>query len=202
MAAFHSERTFYGRVDRVDLVAKDVVEHFRARGFVVAADVSALDAWDISIHKGGTLRAIAGLKMALKVLLVPEPQRLVATAGVGIFGRQVAPGVFGVAGIKAALVAAGASSAALLALPLVVAQVWGLIRQSKLDDEAMMVVARSVARIAPEAAYAIAPAPVPDVPSPDYPAATAATAAIACIRCHAAISATARFCGECGHPQS
>jgi len=200
MGAFRSERVFWGKVPDLNPIVMDLVRHFRDKGFEAAAEPSATGLWDISFHKGGTLRAVAGLKLALKVLIVPEADKLTVTAGVGIFGRQVAPAALGLAGVRIALIAAGATAATLIGLPLLVAGAWGLIRQSKLDDEAMAVIAESVHRHAPEVATAIGPLTghallAGRVPRP---ATSPEDAPRMCGQCGGQGEPADRFCGGCG----
>jgi hypothetical protein len=199
MGAFRSERVFWGTIPDLTPIVMDVVRHFRDRGFEAVAEPSSTGLWDVSFHKGGTLRAVAGLKLALKVLIVPEGDRLTVTAGVGIFGRQVAPAALGLAGVRVALVAAGATAATLVGLPLLVAGAWGLIKQSKLDDEAMAVVAESINRHAPHVAAAIGP------PPPEHTLLAASVSAVSsvppprsCGGCGGNAEPADRFCGECG----
>ncbi|GIG58958.1 hypothetical protein Lfu02_33300 [Longispora fulva] len=199
MGTFRSERTYWGEVPGLDGVAADLAHHFRDKKFDVVLEDSIAGGWDISISRGRSIRAILGLKLALKVLLTPDDDTLVVTAGIGLFGRQMAPAALSVAGIRIALLAAGATAASLVALPLIATQAWGLIRAAKLDNEAMAVVHESISRIAPEVALRTGP---PITATVSTPVVEALAETRFCTACGATTDVTARFCGSCGTAQS
>lgn len=62
-------------------------------------------------------RAVLGLQTALKVVISPAAPHVYVKAGVGIFGQQAIPTILTVC----------------VWWPFVIPQIWGMIRQSKLD---------------------------------------------------------------------
>jgi ribosomal protein L32 len=76
---------------------------------------------DVSIHNGSSFKAVLGMKTALKVVIIPMDGGIQANASVGIFGQQAIPTVISM----------------LFLWPVLITQIWGLIRQSKLDDLAL-----------------------------------------------------------------
>jgi hypothetical protein len=191
VSAFKSERTYHGEIEDLTPVAADVVSHFKGQNFDVEAVHGASGTWDISIVKGKTMQAVLGLKLALKVLLVPENGVIVIHAGMGIFGRQMAPAALGLVGIRVALIGAGAAAATLIALPLLVTQAWGLVKASKLDDEAMLVVHESMLRHYADIALALGP-------SGGETTGALAIEGRKCAECGTVAAGTAKFCGNCG----
>lgn len=133
-------------------------------------------AWDISLHKGDTFRAVFGLKLALKIAIEPGANGTLAKASIGVWGQQVIPTLLTL----------------FVAWPVLVARLWGLVRQSKLDDEAIACIeCNLIARAQGTAAAAPSQAPI----------ATAAGAAgpfAFCTRCGGQLPAAAKFCPHCG----
>jgi hypothetical protein len=146
-------------------VANDLMLHFRAKDFEVAGEETLSGGWEISIYKGGTLKALLGLKTALKINIEPANNGTLVKAGVGIFGQQVVPSIF-----------------TLLLKPLAVTQVWGIIKQARLDNEAIQVVERSLSARA---------SAVRNAGDAQY-----------CTSCGTEARPTAKFCDGCGSPQS
>ncbi|MEU5694981.1 zinc ribbon domain-containing protein [Actinosynnema sp. NPDC020468] len=192
MSAFKTEKVVITPLTEFDAVAEDVVSHFGGLGYEVEKTRTDTGVWDIGIHKGGKFKAVAGLKLALKVLLQPDTDGVVVYAGMGVFGKQAAPALLGAGAVRVALVAMGAAAATLLALPLLVTQAWGLVKQAKLDDEAVRVVEASIRSHERRAGVHQRPTPIvtqrvkPAVPKGVCPA------------CRGTVPTGAAFCNECG----
>jgi hypothetical protein len=128
MSVFKSEKYIPKRLNSLTPVAEDLMLHFRHQGFEVIGDETLTGGWDISIHKGGLFKAVLGMKTALKVSIEPSGNGTVVKAGIGIFGQQVIP--------------------TLIMLwvfwPILLAQLWGMVRQSKLDNEAIEIIEKSM----------------------------------------------------------
>ena len=112
-------------------VADDLVKEFEKEGFLIKKEELISGATDISITKGGLFKAIAGLKTALKITLKSDGTHIFAEASVGIFGQQVVPTIISM----------------LFFWPVVLTQIWGMIKQSKLDDHAMDLIEKSLFRL-------------------------------------------------------
>ena len=79
---------------------------------------------EIYITKGGFVKAALGLRSALKVTMKPTRDgNINFEAGVSIFKQQFVPTVITMCFFS----------------PVVIAQIWGMIRQSKLDEKAVSV---------------------------------------------------------------
>jgi hypothetical protein len=163
---FKSERLFPTDVTDLEPIALNVATHFQGRGYEVVHQHTAAGAWDIDITRTGVFRSVSGMRTALKVRIEPAVGGVVARAGIGILGQQALPTVVSM----------------VVFWPVLVTQVWGAVQSSKLDDEALRVVADSLtpAMAAPAQAAALAPA------TPVCPA------------CGTTLSGTGKFCTGCG----
>jgi hypothetical protein len=121
MATFSTKKILYGATSLIPTIANRIREEFQNDGYEVAMDVLSSGGYDISITKGGTFKAILGMKTALKVTLLPQGSNIHFEAGVGIWGQQAIP-----TGISM-----------LFFWPVLITQIWGMIEQSKLDDKAL-----------------------------------------------------------------
>ena len=63
------------------------------------------------------------MKTALKITLLPQGGNINFDAGVGIFGKQIIPTLI----------------MWYVAWPVLLTQIWGMVQQSKLDDEALRI---------------------------------------------------------------
>ncbi|HEV2451664.1 MAG TPA: zinc ribbon domain-containing protein [Streptosporangiaceae bacterium] len=134
MSIFKSEKLIPIAVSDLAPVAEELAGHFKQRNYQV--ECSQLDdgQWEVGITRGGVFKTVVGLKSALKIHLEGRPRGTMVRAGAGIFGKQAAPTAI-------ALVAAWP-----IGLPVLLAQVWGLVREAGLDDEAVRVVELSLTR--------------------------------------------------------
>jgi hypothetical protein len=150
-------------------VGEDVLRHFRLQEYEVEGQRTMLGGWSISLRKGNTFQSILGMRSALKVEIYTSEANTVAKAGVGIFGQQAIPTAISM----------------LLFWPVLVPQIWGLIKQSRLDDEALAVIAESLQRHAQVVA-----APSTAVVAEARPA--------FCPECGKPFAGAPKFCPECG----
>src|SRR6266545_4499320 len=186
LPTFSSSRVVPVTVADLTPVANDVMEHFRLQGYEVTGERTATRGWHISLAKGTVFAAVLGMKTALNVELETTSTATVAKAGIGIFGRQVVPVLI----------------ARFVAWPVWLTQVWGLVQQAKLDDEALDAAERSLY------AHATRVTPVPPGTAGAANAANAAAAEPAtsgapppdrfCTECGAPVPRAAKFCSECG----
>ena len=121
MAMFESTKFIPVTLKDLSPVADEVMEHFRKQGFEVIGLRTATGGWEISLTKGGVFKSLLGLRTALKIHIEPSESVTVVKTKVGLFGTQALP-----------------TTIAFLAFwPVLIPQVWGLVRQSKLDQEAI-----------------------------------------------------------------
>ena len=131
MGTFNSEKILYGNPKYISDIGKSVCDIFERDGYDTCMNELVTGGVDISISKGGLFKAIIGLKSALKVSMVPQNNNIFIKAGVGIFGQQAVP----------------AAVAMLIFWPIVITQVWGLIKQAKLDDKAIEIAEAELSRL-------------------------------------------------------
>ena len=159
-------RTFYKNLPDLAPVVREVTEHFQNAGYDVQADPRASHGWDISITKGGLFKAICGLRTALKIEIEPRQEFVFVRLSVGIFGTEVIPTLITL----------------FLFAPVILAQIWGLVKQSSLDEEAMQVVSDSLDRHA----------------SAQIGVTSRADSAAVCKQCGSNMPLDAAFCPGCG----
>jgi hypothetical protein len=151
-------------------VASDVVQHFQRQGYVTTSQRAITGRFDITVSKGGIFAAIIGTKRALKIEIVNIGTCTEAKAGVGIFGQHAV-----------ALVIALLFDS--LLWPLIVAQIFGLVRQSQLDDEAVTCIEESLK--VHKVTLSAAPAVIAGGPR-------------FCVECGAANASDSIMCTHCG----
>src|SRR5574344_2327063 len=124
MATFSTKKILYGSPSLIPAIANRIQEEFQNDGYEVAMDALSSGGYDISITKGGIFKAVLGMKTALKVTLLPQDSNIHFEAGVGIWGQQAIPTVISM----------------LFFWPVLLTQIWGMVRQSELDDKALEIV--------------------------------------------------------------
>lgn len=123
MSIFSTNTTLSCNPSVIPTICKAICNHFIDEGYQVKTTDGYTGGCDISITKGGTFKAILGLRNALNISLRPAGNNIYFQAGVGIYGMHAIP-----------------TAITLLACwPVLLTQTWGLIRQSKLDDQALQV---------------------------------------------------------------
>jgi hypothetical protein len=128
MGTFNSSKTFPYFVEDVAPVAQDVMDHFEQQDYEVTETNIPTGGVQVSIRRGGTFKAIIGLKSALNIKIEPVANGTTVDAGVGIFGQQAIP----------------TAITLLVFWPVLVAQVWNMAQESNLDDEALRVAEESL----------------------------------------------------------
>jgi hypothetical protein len=128
MGTFNSTKTFPYSVEDIAPVARDVMDHFEEQDFEVTETNLPMGGAQVSIRKGGTFKAIIGMKSALNIKIEPVSNGTTVEAGVGIFGQQAVPTAITV----------------LVFWPVLIAQVWNMAHESKLDEEALDVAEESL----------------------------------------------------------
>ena len=123
MAIFSTEKVLNGNPSLIPTIADRIVNEFQMQGFTAKSDSYAGGVYDISLTKGNVFKAVLGMKSALKVTLTPNGNSIHIKAGVGIFGQQAIP-----------------TAITMFAFwPVLIPQIWGMVQQSKLDDQAVSI---------------------------------------------------------------
>jgi acyl carrier protein phosphodiesterase len=135
MGTFNSSKTFPYSVEDIAPVAQDVMDHFKEQDFEVTETNLPMAGVQVSIRKGGTFKAIIGMKTALNIKIEPVANGTTVDAGVGIFGQQAIP----------------TAITLLVFWPVIIAQVWNMAQESNLDEEALDVAEESLKAHASEA---------------------------------------------------
>ena len=127
-AVFKSSKEINGDPLLISCIAEQITKEFKAEGYEV--DCKKIENhYDISLTNGGLVKSTVGLKTALKINIYPNNGKIHIDAGIGVFGQQALP--------KAVT--------ALVAWPVAATQIWGLVKQSKLDDKAVAIAEKVVA---------------------------------------------------------
>lgn len=128
MGIFKTNKLLYGNPDFINTIATAIESKFRADGYDVRIEDTYDNGKNIDISKGGLFKRVLGMRTALKVSISPCDGNIWFKTDVGIFGNQVIPTI---------LVASGMW---LILLP----QIWGLVHQARLDDQALEIAERIV----------------------------------------------------------
>lgn len=173
MSAFNTKSILDGSPSLIPEMADNICEVFQSEGYEIRRDDLISGGADISITKGGFFKALLGMKTALKITLMPQENSIAFEAGVGIFGQQAIPSIISM----------------FFYWPVLLTQLWGLIRQSHLEDKALRI-AQSVidshgSQESPSALTTPPPAP---------------GAKRFCTHCGTLLPDNAHFCSNCGSP--
>src|ERR687898_2649831 len=128
MGTFNSSKTFPYVVEDLAPVAQDVMDHFEQQDYEVIETNIRTGGVQVSIRRGGTFKAIIGMKTALNIKIEPVANGTTIEAGVGIFGQQAIP----------------TAITLLVFWPIILTQVWNMAQESKLDEEALRVAEESL----------------------------------------------------------
>ncbi|WP_075318625.1 hypothetical protein [Bacteroides togonis] len=128
MGAFKSKKIIYGDPSRIPYIAEEMRKSFMSEGFEVRI-VDPNRGNEIYITKGGLFKAALGLRSALKVVMKPNREgNIDFEAGISIVKQQFIPTLLTVCVFS----------------PVVIAQIWGMIKQSKLDEKAIEIAERAM----------------------------------------------------------
>ena len=123
MALFNTTETLQGNPHMIPAISEAISGYFAQKGYAVKTEDGYAGGKMISITKGGLFRSILGMKTALNVVLTPMGKTIHFKAGVGLFGTQALPSFITL----------------LVCWPVLVTQVWGLITQARMDDDALRI---------------------------------------------------------------
>jgi len=121
MGTFNSSHTVPHVVEDLTPVAHDVMRHFESQDYEVSETPIPTGGVQVSIRRGGTFKAIIGMKTAMNIKIEPQANGTRVEAGVGIFGQQAIP----------------TAITLLVFWPVIIAQVWNMAQEAKLDEEAL-----------------------------------------------------------------
>lgn len=128
MGAFTIKKILYDDVSKITHVAEQIRQSFTAEGYEVRIE-NPSKGDEIYITKGGLFKVALGLRSALKITMRPTKDgNINFEAGVSIFKQQLVPTVITMCFFS----------------PVVIAQIWGMIKQSKLDEKAVVIAERAV----------------------------------------------------------
>jgi hypothetical protein len=142
VGTFNSTKTVPYVVDDLAPVAQEVKSYFEGQEFEATQTNLPAGGVQVSIRRGGTFKAIIGMKTALNIKIEPVAGGTQVDAGVGIFGQQAIPTMI----------------TALVFWPVIIAQVWNMAQEAKLDEEALGVAEESL-----KAHASGAPSPIAEV---------------------------------------
>lgn len=177
MGAFNTKVTLNGNPSYIPEIADKICQEFALEGYEINCDNLISGGVDISLSKGGFFKAVLGMKTALKVTIVPAGNKIDFEAGIGIFGQQAIPTLI----------------MFFITWPVLLTQIWGLVKQSQLDDKALAIAQSVINGHNVNTYYGTVPPPIPE-------AATTATAIRFCTNCGTSLPENARFCSNCGSP--
>jgi hypothetical protein len=178
MSTFKSTKILPYFTDDYTQVVTEVIEYFKAQAYEVTASKNMDESWNISISKGGTFKSILGMKSSLNVQVKNFGQGTYVEAGVGIFGQQAIPTAISM----------------FIAWPILITQIWGLVKQANLDDEAIDCIEKSLKLHAtPITSNAGAPQPNATVSYQNMNSNFKF-----CSQCGAQLPSNCKFCSNCG----
>jgi hypothetical protein len=118
MGTFNSTKTVPYVVDDLTPVSQDLMRYFEGQDFEATETHLPAGGVQVSIRKGGTFKAVIGMKTALNIKIEPVEGGTQVDAGVGIFGQQAIPTMI----------------TALVFWPVIISQVWNIAQESLLDE--------------------------------------------------------------------
>ena len=127
---FSSSKIFWASSDLIPVVSGEVEGSLKVEGYEVATEELSGGDVEISIRKGGFFKSITGMKTALNITFIGMGSKFKVDCKAGIFGQQAVPTAISM----------------LLFSPVILTQIWGMIRQSKLDDHVLDLVDEAVRR--------------------------------------------------------
>lgn len=121
MGAFFIKKKLYGDSKNIPSIAEQIRKEFVVDGYEVRID-EPTTCQEIYITKGGLFKAALGLRSALKITMKPSRDgNIDFYAGISIVKQQLIPTIITMT----------------LFSPVIIAQIWGMIKQSKLDEKAL-----------------------------------------------------------------
>ena len=173
MGLSDSSRIYHTKVRDLKAIEKDFREYFELNGYEVASEDS-LTGLFLSITKGGTFQSVVGLKTSLNITLRTTEDSIIVSMEVGAFGKQILPSAI----------------ALLVAWPVLIPQIYGMVQQSKLDEQAYQIIEQSIRKQEGTVPYQAS------FGGPDMNVAVGQS--IFCTSCGTKVVGDALFCPRCG----
>lgn len=126
--AFSSTRIFKVSPEMIYPIADDLEGQLTTEGYQVSREDCVTGGVVVSLTKGGMFKAVLGMKTALKIQIAPEASKIKVDTSVGIFGQQAIPTAISM----------------LIFWPILITQIWGLIKQSNLDGHMYELIQQSI----------------------------------------------------------
>lgn len=123
MGAFNTQKQLEGDASLIPIIASKMDSCFMQDGYSVIVKDLYGGGSDISISKGNIFKAVLGMRTALKITLTPNGNGIYFDAGIGVLGQQIIPTLI----------------TWYIAWPVLLAQIWGMVKQAKLDDRALQI---------------------------------------------------------------
>jgi len=162
--AFSSTRIFKVSPEMIYPLADDLEGQLAAEGYQVSREDCVTGGIVVSLTKGGMFKAVLGMNTALKIQIAPEDDKIKVDTSVGIFGQQAIPTAISM----------------LIFWPILITQLWGLIKQSNLDGHVYELVQQSIIEHAAGASLS-----------------AASEKGMFCPNCGAKVTG-GKFCAQCG----
>ena len=128
MSAFSTSKILYADRSEIPRIAEAIREAFISDGF----DVRIVDPKigdEIHITKGGLFKAAVGLRSTLKITMSSTKDGYIHfSAGASVIKQQAIPTLITMCFCQ----------------PVVIAQIWGMIKQTKLDDKALSIAEKTI----------------------------------------------------------
>ena len=128
MSVFNQSKTFSYYPDSLDKVTEYFCNYFDDLGYQTTWTQMLSGGYDISIKNSNTFKAVLGMQTALKIKIQPQQTDILVEASVGIWGQQLIPSIISM----------------FFFWPVIITQIWGLRKSSKLDDETMLVMEKAL----------------------------------------------------------
>ncbi len=174
MGVFNTKAILKGEPKLLPAIADRICKEFKEEGYDGYRDYVGNGSIDISLTKGDFFKSILGMDTALKIRLEPQDNAISFDAGIGIFGKETIPAII----------------SCFFMWPLLLTQLWGLVKQSKIDDKALEIAKSVIKENAPAPQIIIIPAHQ-----------LAQNNAI-CKHCGTHLPNKAKFCFNCGSPRN
>lgn len=130
MGIFHSSKLIAAPESATAAMEQNISTFFEKQGYKVSSDRLFGGGRMVSITKGGIFKAVMGLRTSLNIKLIPQNDGILVDASVGIFGQEIIPTMITM----------------FMFWPVILPQIWGLVKQAKLDDKAIALAEEAVGK--------------------------------------------------------
>lgn len=128
MAIFNTQKLLKATTSQIPDMTEAIRQEFLLDGYEVNVISLVSGGSDISVTKGGLFKAVLGMRSAMKINLTPQLDGVFFDTHVGIFGQQAIPTVITM----------------FFFWPVLITQIWGMIKQSNMDERALAAAERAI----------------------------------------------------------